>query len=75
MIKAHIIDGVAVTKFLYWFKNKKKVCTEKIIERKLENLRKKSIFYLYPSFDTIADQDRMVQLFTIGQTIKQTEKY
>ncbi len=54
MIKAHIIDGVAVTKFLYWFKNNKKVCTEKIIERKLENLRKKSIFYLYPSFDTIA---------------------
>ena len=24
MIKAHIEDGVALTKFLYWFKNNKK---------------------------------------------------
>ena len=44
-----------VTKFLYWFKNnKKKKLTEKKIEKKLENFRKKSKNYLYPSFDTIA---------------------
>ena len=55
MINAHIEDGVALTKFLYWIKNKKtKKLTEKKIENKLENFRKKSRNYLYPSFDTIA---------------------
>ncbi len=53
-LKAHIEDGVAITKFLYWFKNNKKKMTEKIIENKLEKLRRKSKNYLYPSFDTIA---------------------
>ena len=52
--KVHIIDGVAVTKFLYWFKNRKNKTSEKNIEYKLEKLRKKSKKYLYPSFDTIA---------------------
>ncbi len=53
-IKAHIEDGIALTKFLYWFKNNKKKVTEKFIEKKLEKFRKKSKNYLYPSFDTIA---------------------
>ncbi len=53
-IKAHIEDGVALTKFLYWFKNNKNETTEKKIEKKLENFRRKSKNYLYPSFDTIA---------------------
>ena len=53
-INAHIEDGVAVTKFLYWLKYNKKKITEKIIERKLHILRKKSKNFLYPSFDTIA---------------------
>jgi len=52
--KVHIIDGVAVTKFLFWFKNRKTKITEKEIEYKLEKFRKKSKKYLYPSFDTIA---------------------
>ena len=52
--KAHIEDGVAVTKFIYWFKNNKKIKSEKKIEKKLEELRKLSKNYLYPSFDTIA---------------------
>ena len=52
--KAHIEDGVALTKFLYWFKNDKKIKSEKKIEKKLEELRKLSKNYLYPSFDTIA---------------------
>ena len=52
--KAHIEDGVAVTKFLYWFKNNKKIKSEKKIEKKLEELRKLSKNYLFPSFDTIA---------------------
>ena len=55
MIKAHIEDGVALTKFLYWIKNHKvNKLTEKKIEKKLENFRKKNKNYLYPSFDTIA---------------------
>ena len=53
-IKAHIEDGVALTKFLYWFKMNKKKIDEKKVEKKLEYFRKKSKNYLYPSFDTIA---------------------
>ena len=51
---AHILDGVALTKFLCWFKTNKKTITEKKIENKLEKFRKRSKKYLYPSFDTIA---------------------
>ena len=55
MMKAHIEDGVALTKFLHWIKNIKKLnLTEKKVEKKLENYRKKNKNYLYPSFDTIA---------------------
>ena len=53
-LKAHIEDGVAVTKFLHWFKTNKKEITEKKIEKKIEKFRKRSNNYLYPSFDTIA---------------------
>ena len=41
-LKAHIEDGVAVTKFLYWFKKNEKELNEKKIEKKLDNFRKKS---------------------------------
>ena len=51
--KAHLEDGLALTKFLYWFKKNKIKITEKEIETKLERYRKKSKNYLYPSFDTI----------------------
>tara|TARA_Y100000590_G_scaffold127375_1_gene145662 strand:- start:19234 stop:20931 length:1698 start_codon:yes stop_codon:yes gene_type:complete len=55
MKNAHIEDGVALTKFLYWIKNKNiKKLNELSIERKLENFRKKNKNYLYPSFNTIA---------------------
>ena len=53
-ITAHIKDGVALTKFLYWFKKNKRKIDEKKIEKKLEYFRKRSKNYLYPSFDTIA---------------------
>ena len=55
MIESHIFDGVALTKFLFWIKkiNKKKI-TEFEAQNKLENFRKKSLKYLYPSFATIA---------------------
>ena len=55
MIKTHIIDGVALTKFIYWIKNKKKLnITEVDAQNKLESFRRKSPKYLYPSFNTIA---------------------
>ena len=55
MINAHIEDGVALTKFLFWIKKAKvSSLTEMMIERKLETFRKKNKNYLYPSFDTIA---------------------
>ena len=59
MINAHIIDGVALTKFLYWIKkvNKKRI-NEVQAQNKLENFRKLSKNYLYPSFDTIAGSGR-----------------
>ena len=55
MINAHILDGVALTKFLYWIKkiNKKKI-NEVEAAKKLESFRKKNKNFLYPSFDTIA---------------------
>ena len=55
MKKAHVLDGVALTKFLYWAKNTNmKNLTEKKVELKLENFRKLNKNYLFPSFDTIA---------------------
>ena len=55
MLNAHIEDGVALTKFLYWIKKSEiNKLTEKDIESKLESFRKKNKNYLYPSFNTIA---------------------
>ena len=54
-VKAHIEDGLALTKFIYWIKN---VNTKKITEigakNKLQRFRKLNNNYLFPSFDTIA---------------------
>ena len=55
MVNAHIEDGIALTKFLYWIKHCQiSKLTETKIEKKLERFRKRSKNYLYPSFDTIA---------------------
>ena len=55
MIDTHIIDGVALTKFIYWIKNiNKKKINEVQAQNKLEKFRKINKNYLYPSFDTIA---------------------
>ncbi|MDC3120541.1 aminopeptidase P family protein, partial [Candidatus Pelagibacter sp.] len=55
MIKSHVTDGVALTKFLYWMKNiNNKPITEVQAQNKLEKFRKQNKNYLYPSFDTIA---------------------
>ncbi len=55
MINAHLMDGVALTKFIFWLKNKKKLdITEVDAQNKLEYFRKQNPNYLFPSFDTIA---------------------
>jgi Xaa-Pro aminopeptidase len=55
MVNAHILDGIALTKFIYWIKkiNKKNI-TEVEAAKKLEKFRKMNKDFLYPSFDTIA---------------------
>jgi len=55
MIDAHIFEGAALTKFIYWIKkiNKKKI-TEVEAQNKLEVFRKQNKSYLFPSFNTIA---------------------
>ena len=55
MIDAHVLDGAALTKFIYWMKkvNKERI-TEVKAQNKLETFRKLNSNYLYPSFKTIA---------------------
>ena len=55
MKNSHIIDGVALTRFIYWIKkiNKRKI-NEIQAARKLEKFRQMNKKFLYPSFDTIA---------------------
>ena len=52
---AHVKDGVALTKFLYWIKQQKNFGFDELfLEKKLETFRKKNKEYIYPSFNTIA---------------------
>ena len=54
--KAHVKDGIAVTKFLYWLKTQagKKSVTEGEAASYLEQCRREQEHYLGPSFATIA---------------------
>ena len=54
--KSHRIDGVALTKFLFWLKKnfRKKKITEISAQEKLENFRKMNKMYKFPSFSTIS---------------------
>ena len=55
MINAHIEDGLALTRFIYWIKHKnKRKITEVDAQNKLEKFRKLNKNYLFPSFNTIA---------------------
>ena len=55
MINAHVEDGLALTKFIFWIKNiNKKKITEVDAQNKLEKFRKFNKNYLFPSFNTIA---------------------
>ena len=54
--KAHISDGLALTKYLFWLKKnfQKKKITEISASQKLSNFRNENKDYLYPSFPTIS---------------------
>ena len=56
MEKSHLIDGIALTKFLFWLKKnfKNKTITEISAQNKLESFRKMSPKYKFPSFSTIS---------------------
>ena len=56
MKKSHMVDGVALTKFLFWLKKnfKKKKITEISAQKKLEYFRKMNKTYKFPSFSTIS---------------------
>ena len=56
MKKSHMVDGVALTKFLFWLKKnfRKKKITEISAQKKLENFRKMNRAYKFPSFNTIS---------------------
>ena len=56
MEKSHLIDGIALTKFLFWLKKnfKNKTITEISAQNKLENFRKMNSKYKFPSFSTIS---------------------
>ena len=75
IINAHINDGVALTKFLYWIKisNKKKI-TEVDAQNKLEKYRKKNKRYLFPSFNTIAGSGANGAIIHYRATKKNTKK-
>ena len=55
-IKAHIYDGAALTKFIFWLKDsfKKKKITEISAQEKLLKFRKKNKTFYSPSFPTIS---------------------
>lgn len=55
-VEAHIKDGTAVTKFMYWLKNNvnKEKITEIDVEKKIESFRREEKDFIEPSFDTIA---------------------
>ncbi|ARJ48770.1 aminopeptidase P family protein [Candidatus Pelagibacter sp. RS40] len=75
MIEAHIKDGVAVTKFLFWIKNSNvKKLDEIKVEKKLESFRKKSKNYLFPSFSTIAGSGPNGAIIHYRSNIKSNRK-
>lgn len=51
--KAHLADGLALTRFHYWLKHRPKGVTEIRAAEKLEDLRRASPDYLQPSFHPI----------------------
>jgi len=56
---AHIFDGIAYVKFLFWLKsNKLKKIHEIDCQNKIEFFKRQNKFYLGPSFETIAATEK-----------------
>jgi len=76
MKKIHIIDGVALTKFLFWlkknFKNNK--ITEISAQKKLENFRRMNKTYKFPSFNTISSAGPNSAIIHYNASIKSNRK-
>lgn len=55
MKRAHLLDGIAMTKFIYWLKNEvvKNDLNEVIVGEKLEEFRSRAESYIEPSFEPI----------------------
>ncbi len=62
--KAHIRDGVSITKYIFWLKNKMdpKSYNEISVANHLEDIRKKNDFFHSLSFDTISAIDKNAAL-------------
>lgn len=61
--KAHILDGVAMTNFLYWLKTNvgKEYMDELKLGDRLEDFRNRAESYIEPSFAPLWDITNMVQ--------------
>ena len=73
---AHIYDGAALTKYLFWIKKNfyKKKITEISASKKLLSFRQKKIKNLnFPVFQQYLELDQMEQLFTIKHQRDQIE--
>jgi len=70
--KAHLDDGVALTKFLFWLKNnfKRKKVSEISAQNKLEDFRKLNSNYKFPSFSTISGSGPNSAIIHYKATIK-----
>ncbi len=72
MKKSHMLDGIALTKFLFWLKKnfKKNKITEISAQKKLENFRKMNKDYKFPSFSTISGAGPNSAIIHYKATIK-----
>ena len=55
---AHMFDGIAYCKFLYWLKSNNKKINEIDCQNKIEFFKKQNQFYLGPSFETISATEK-----------------
>lgn len=70
---AHLKDGIAITKMLYWLRHTdKKQESEISVSDKLEEFRRLDEDYLGPSFDTISGMQSMVRSCIIVRQSKLT---
>lgn len=80
MIKAHEIDGLALTKFLFWLEKateNNEIIDELICEEKILEFRKKNHDFYYPSFRSIssfAENGAIVHYASSQKTNKKFDK-